>query len=53
MQVVNDSNDIESQTLLTYDHTPKHRYGLYIYNTLLFGMVGVTTFYTIYSYYTN
>jgi hypothetical protein len=51
MQTTYDSHDIESQTLLDDVIINKPRYGKYIYKTLLFGMVGLGTFYTIYSYY--
>ena len=48
-----DTRDIESQTLLEKGGGSKYRYGNIIYKTLLIGMVGVTTFYTVYSYYCN
>ena len=46
-----ETRDIESQTLLKENRRSDIRYGDMVYKTLLIGMVGVTTFYTVYSYY--
>lgn len=51
MQINYETRDIESQTLLKENRRSDIRYGDMVYKTLLIGMVGVTTFYTVYSYY--
>jgi len=46
-----ETRDIESQTLLKENRRSNIRYGDIVYKTILIGMVGVTTFYTVYTYY--